>query len=76
VITTYRAAPDIDVVSSTAAIPGFGSLAINAFVMHGDEPLLVAVNVRQAKELMLEVLFGSTGDVQAHVNWVDARLVE
>src|SRR5205823_6444553 len=29
-ITTYRAAPDIDVVSSTAIIPGFGSLAINA----------------------------------------------
>jgi hypothetical protein len=41
VITTYRAAPDIDVVSSTATIAGFGSLAINAFVMHGDEPLLV-----------------------------------
>jgi hypothetical protein len=41
VITTYRAAPDIDVVSSTATIADFGSLAINAFVMHGDEPLLV-----------------------------------
>lgn len=40
-ITTYRAAPDIDVVSSTATIADFGSLAINAFVMHGDEPLLV-----------------------------------
>ena len=37
-ITTYRAAPDIDVVSSTATIAGFGNLAINAFVMHGDEP--------------------------------------
>jgi len=41
VITTYRAAPDIDVVSSTATIADLGSLAINAFVMHGDEPLLV-----------------------------------
>ncbi len=40
-ITTYRAAPDIDVVSSTATIADFGSLAINAFVMHGDEPMLV-----------------------------------
>jgi flavorubredoxin len=41
VITTYRAAPDIDVVSSTATIADFGSLAINAFVMHGNEPMLV-----------------------------------
>jgi len=53
VITTYRAAPDIDVVSSTATIPGFGSLAINAFVMHGDEPLLVDTGVvREAEEFM------------------------
>jgi hypothetical protein len=41
VITPYRAAPDIDVVSSTATIADLGSLAINAFVMHGDEPMLV-----------------------------------
>jgi flavorubredoxin len=41
VITTFRAAPDIDVVSSNATIADFGSLAINAFVMHGDEPMLV-----------------------------------
>ncbi len=52
-ITTYRAAPDIDVVSSTASIPGFGSLAINAFVMHGDEPLLVDTGVvREADDFM------------------------
>ena len=40
-ITTYRAAPDIAVVSSTATLADFGSLAINAFVMHGNEPMLV-----------------------------------
>lgn len=52
-INTYRAAPDIDVVSSTASIPGFGSLAINAFVMHGDEPLLVDTGVaRESEEFM------------------------
>jgi len=45
VITTHQAAPDIDVVSSAAAIPGFGSLAINAFVLHGEEPLLVDTGV-------------------------------
>jgi hypothetical protein len=52
-ITTYRAAPDIDVVSSTAAIPGLGNLAINAFVLHGDEPLLVDTGVvREADDFM------------------------
>lgn len=52
-ITTYRAAPDIDVVSSTATIADFGSLAINAFVMHGDEPMLVDTGaVVEADEFM------------------------
>jgi flavorubredoxin len=38
---TYAAAPDVDVVTSTATIADFGQLAINAFVIHGDEPVLV-----------------------------------
>jgi flavorubredoxin len=38
---TYRAAPDVDVVTSTATIANFGQLAINAFVIHADEPVLV-----------------------------------
>ncbi len=38
---TYKAAPDVDVVTTTAAISGFGSLAINAFVIHAAEPVLV-----------------------------------
>ena len=40
-IETYKATPDIDVLQSTATIAGFGSIAINAFVLHGSEPLLV-----------------------------------
>jgi hypothetical protein len=36
----------------------------------------VKVDVRGAKELTLVVDFGPTGDVQADVNWGDARLVE
>jgi len=53
-ITTYHAAPDVDVISSTASIPGLGNLAINAFVMHGDEPLLVDTGVvREADEFMI-----------------------
>ena len=38
---TYKAVPDVDVVTSTATIAGFGSLAINAFVIHSAEPVLV-----------------------------------
>ena len=52
-ISTFRAAPDIDVVSATATIADFGHLAINAFVMHGDEPMLVDTgSVVEADEFM------------------------
>jgi hypothetical protein len=38
-------------------------------------PLAVRINVHKARELTLLVDFGSYGDVQAHVNWADARLL-
>jgi len=38
--------------------------------------VFVRVDVRGAKELTLIVDFGPTGDVQADVNWGEARLVE
>ena len=41
-----------------------------------DGPLRVRLNVRGARELTLAVRFGRRGDVQAHVNWADARLVK
>ena len=34
-ITTYKAAPEIDVLTSSFPIPGFGLVPINAFVLHG-----------------------------------------
>lgn len=34
------------------------------------------VSVAGVKELVLDVGFGKRGDVQAHVNWVEARLVQ
>ncbi|HVT76190.1 MAG TPA: MBL fold metallo-hydrolase, partial [Acidimicrobiales bacterium] len=39
--TSFTAAPGIDVITTTAEIPTLGSLAINAFVVHGAEPILV-----------------------------------
>jgi hypothetical protein len=41
-----------------------------------DGVLPVRVNVAGAKELTLVVEFGRGGDVQDHVNWLDARLVK
>ena len=50
---TYNAAPDVDVVTSTATITGFGNLAINAFVIHAAEPVLVDTGaVRESEDFM------------------------
>jgi flavorubredoxin len=40
-ISTYSASPGIDVLTSTFPIPGFGLIPLNAFVLHGPEPILV-----------------------------------
>ena len=39
--STYRAAPDIDAVTTAIPIPGLGHLPVNSFVLHGAEPVLV-----------------------------------
>lgn len=38
---TYKAAPDIDVITANFPLPGFGFVPINAFVLKGKEPILV-----------------------------------
>jgi flavorubredoxin len=40
-VSTYQAAPDIDVITSSFPIPGYGLLAVNAFVITGTESILV-----------------------------------
>ncbi|HEX4862736.1 MAG TPA: MBL fold metallo-hydrolase [Acidimicrobiales bacterium] len=40
-ISSYSATSDIDVLTSSFPVPGFGLIPINAFVMHGPEPVLV-----------------------------------
>ena len=37
----FTATPGVDVITTTADIPALGSIAINAFVLHGPEPVLV-----------------------------------
>jgi hypothetical protein len=41
-----------------------------------DGPLQIRVDTRGGKELTLEVLCAGFGDVEAHVNWADARLLK
>lgn len=40
-ISSYKALPDVDVLTTDFPVPGFGVVAINAFVLHGQEPILV-----------------------------------
>jgi hypothetical protein len=37
----FTATPGVDVITTTVAVPALGSIAINAFVLHGTEPVLV-----------------------------------
>jgi flavorubredoxin len=40
-MNTYSATPEIEVITSSLPIPGFGLIAVNAFVVKGPEPMLV-----------------------------------
>jgi flavorubredoxin len=53
---TYKAAPDVDVVSETANVAGFGNLAINAFVIHANEPVLVDTGVVRSSDDFMTAL--------------------
>jgi hypothetical protein len=41
-----------------------------------DKPLRIRLDVSRGREITLAVDFGTRGDVQAHVNWADARLIK
>ncbi len=55
-ITTYKAAPDIDVLTTNFPIPGLGQLAINSFVLHGDVPFLVDTGPVVERESFMSAL--------------------
>ncbi len=55
-ITIHRAAPDIDVLTSAFPIPGLGFVPINAFVLHGDEPVLVDTGAVVERDQFMEAL--------------------
>ncbi len=52
-ISSYKASPDIDVLTSSFPVPGLGLVALNAFVLHGPEPVLVDTGaVVESEEFM------------------------
>jgi hypothetical protein len=54
--TAFTAAPGVDVITRTAEIPMLGSLAVNAFVLHGEEPILVDTGTVAGTGEFMEVL--------------------
>jgi Metallo-beta-lactamase superfamily len=56
VITTYQAAADIDVITTNFPVPGFGLVPINAFVLHGEQPILVDTGTVLQSEDFMSVL--------------------
>ncbi len=68
ITTTYKAAPDIDVLTSVHPILGLGSIPINAFVFHGSEPLLVETGAIVDREEFMAAL-GSVID-PADLRWI------
>ena len=54
--TTYRAAPDIDVLTTIHQIPGLGFIPINAFLLHGPSPILVETGAVVDREEFMTAL--------------------
>jgi hypothetical protein len=55
-ITTFGAAPDIDVLTTNFPVPGLGLVPINAFVLHGTEPVLVDTGTMVQREEFMAAL--------------------
>ena len=70
--TGRRGVADVRVLIDGKAVPAGGLKGLTA----ATSPVAVAADVTGAKELTLVVEFGPGGDVQADVNWGNARLVE
>jgi glyoxylase-like metal-dependent hydrolase (beta-lactamase superfamily II) len=63
-----RVVKDVDILPSHMAIPGLGTLPINAYVIKGEEPLLVDTGLHQDRGAFLNAL-GSVVD-PADLEWI------
>lgn len=54
--TASRVAPGIDRIATTLDIGGYGSLVVNAYVLHGAEPVLVEAGTVVDRDDFMETL--------------------
>jgi flavorubredoxin len=55
-VTSYKVTPDIEVLTTNFPIPGFGLVPVNAFVIHGSEPVLVDTGLVVGSEEFMPAL--------------------
>ncbi len=55
-VDSYKAAPDIDVLTANFPIPGYGLVPINAFVIKGSEPIMVDTGTAVHSESFMPAL--------------------
>jgi len=55
-VSSYPAAPDIEILTSSFPIPGYGLVPINAFVIKGTEPILVDTGAVVEREEFMTTL--------------------
>ena len=67
-ISVYQATPDISALTSTFPVPGFGVVPINAFVLHGPEPVLVDTGAVVDRDAFMTAL--ATVIDPADVRWI------
>ena len=68
--TCFTAMPGVDVITTTADIPALGSLAINAFVLHGTEPILVDTGTVAGGPDFMRVLASVIDPVELRWIWL------
>jgi hypothetical protein len=62
---------------ATISVALDGKAAISRRELTGRQPIFpIRLDVRQARDLTLQVDFGAFGDAQGRVNWADARLIQ
>jgi len=55
-VSSFAAAPDIDVLTSNFPIPGYGLVPVNAFVLKGSEPMLVETGAAIQRSEFMQAL--------------------
>jgi flavorubredoxin len=67
-VTAYKAAPEIDVLTTSIPIAHYGQIPVNAFVLRGAEPVLVDTGVGVQSEAFMSALRSTIEP--AELSWI------